>query len=88
MITDAKAQELLVDKALDIVHDEDRLASLSSHIKTLAQHNSADRIVDEIIKISVEKFEDIKKIKDGQVQNILCGNNIITSNEECTRFGQ
>jgi UDP-N-acetylglucosamine--N-acetylmuramyl-(pentapeptide) pyrophosphoryl-undecaprenol N-acetylglucosamine transferase len=51
MITDAKAQEQLVDSALDIVHDETRLASLSSHIKTLAQHNSADRIVDEIIKI-------------------------------------
>ena len=51
MITDANAQEQLVDKVLEILHDEEKLTSLSEHIKTLAQHNSADRIVDEIIKI-------------------------------------
>lgn len=51
MIPDNDAEKRLVKEALEIVKNENRLESLSEHIRSLAQPHSADRIVDEIIKI-------------------------------------
>ncbi len=51
MVPDAEAEEQLVPVALNVVENENRLKSLSEHIAELAQPNSADRIVDEIMKI-------------------------------------
>jgi len=51
MVPDAEAGEQLVPVALNVVENENRLKSLSEHIAKLAQPNSADRIVDEIIRI-------------------------------------
>lgn len=51
MVTDADAEEQLVPVALNMIGNEERLNALSQHIGLLAQHDSADRIVDEIVKI-------------------------------------
>ncbi|MDR2969496.1 MAG: undecaprenyldiphospho-muramoylpentapeptide beta-N-acetylglucosaminyltransferase [Tannerellaceae bacterium] len=51
MIPDAEAPEQLVSVALNVAGNEERLKSLSEHISLLAQHNSTERIVDEIIRI-------------------------------------
>lgn len=55
MIMDKDAEQQLVSKALEIVHDDTRLHVLSKNIATLAHHQSAERIVDEIIKIIDKK---------------------------------
>lgn len=54
MIADKDAEQQLVPIALKVVHDNQRLRTLSDNIATLAQHQSAERIVDEIVKI-IEK---------------------------------
>lgn len=54
MIADKEAEGMLISTALEVMRDEDRLHSLGQHCKQLAQHNSAERIVDEIVKI-IEK---------------------------------
>lgn len=54
MVADREAERLLVPAALEIVRDEARLASLSTHIAELALEQSAERIVDEIMKIIEE----------------------------------
>lgn len=54
MVTDREAEQKLVSTALEIVRDEARLRSLSKHIAGLAQEQSAERIVDEMVKI-IEK---------------------------------
>lgn len=51
MVPDLDAINTLVPLALEIVHDSARLESLSDNITQLAQHSSAERIVDEIVKI-------------------------------------
>lgn len=51
MISDGEAEARLVDTALDVVHDDGCLRALSRNIERLALHQSADRIVDEIVKI-------------------------------------
>ena len=51
MIADKDAEQHLVTKALEVVHDDDRLSLMSRNIAQLAHHQSADRIVDEIVKI-------------------------------------
>lgn len=55
MIADKDAVEQLIPAALDIVHNTGQLNTLSLNIVQLAQHHSADRIVDEIVKIIEEK---------------------------------
>lgn len=55
MIADKDAEKDLVPTALKIVHDDERLHTLSRNIETLAQRHSADRIVDEIVKIIDKK---------------------------------
>lgn len=51
MVADKDAEQQLVSKALEIVHDDERLRTLSRNIAQLARHQSAERIVDEIVKI-------------------------------------
>lgn len=55
MVTDREAEQQLVSKALEIIHDDACLRTLSRNIETLAQHQSAERIVDEIVKIIDKK---------------------------------
>ena len=54
LVTDKEAEEKLVTTAIEAINDDKRLRSLSEHIGLLAQNQSAERIVDEIIKI-IEK---------------------------------
>lgn len=51
LITDKEAPDKLVPVALQAIRNEEKLNTLSCNIASLAQHNSAERIVDEIIKI-------------------------------------
>lgn len=51
MIADKDAEKELVPMALEVVHDEKRLRTLRRNIEILAQRHSAERIVDEIVKI-------------------------------------
>ncbi len=51
MIADKDSEEKLVDTAIETIKDKSKLESLSANISQLAQMNSADRIVDEVIKI-------------------------------------
>jgi UDP-N-acetylglucosamine--N-acetylmuramyl-(pentapeptide) pyrophosphoryl-undecaprenol N-acetylglucosamine transferase len=51
MISDALAPKLLFDFALEMVRNDDELKKLSENIIQMAQHNSAERIVDEIEKL-------------------------------------
>ena len=51
MIADKDAVEKLVPTALQIVADDEQLSTLSRNIEQLAQRHSAERIVDEIVKI-------------------------------------
>lgn len=51
MLTDNNADQLLFDIALSLVKNDRELNSLRENILKLAQHNSAERIVDEIEKI-------------------------------------
>ena len=54
MIADKDAERELVPTALRLVGDADRLAALSRNIQGMAQRHSAERIVDEIVRI-IEK---------------------------------
>lgn len=51
MIADKDAGAQLVSTALEVVHDTERLNTLSRNISELALHHASDRIVDEIVKI-------------------------------------
>ncbi|MDR1624008.1 MAG: undecaprenyldiphospho-muramoylpentapeptide beta-N-acetylglucosaminyltransferase [Tannerellaceae bacterium] len=53
-VADRDAEQELISLALAIVRDEALLSSLGEHIRTLALPDSAERIVDEIVKI-IEK---------------------------------
>lgn len=55
MIADKDARQQLVPTALDLVHDEKSLSLLSRNIHAMAHHQSAERIVDEIVKIIERK---------------------------------
>lgn len=55
MVTDKDAEEQLVVKALETVHDTALLDSLSHNILGMAQRNSSERILDEILKIINKK---------------------------------
>lgn len=51
-VKDSEAPSLLIDKAINIVSDEQKLTSLSENIKKLGLKNSADVIADEVIKLA------------------------------------
>lgn len=55
MIRDSASVRDIFETALDMINDDERLESLSKNIFNLAQHNSAQRIVDEIEKIITKK---------------------------------
>ena len=54
MVRDSEANAELVATALELIQNEEKLQSLSKNIAQLAERNSAQRIVDEIVKI-IEK---------------------------------
>jgi UDP-N-acetylglucosamine--N-acetylmuramyl-(pentapeptide) pyrophosphoryl-undecaprenol N-acetylglucosamine transferase len=51
LVKDIEAYDILVKKALETINDNDKLKSLSDNILKLAQHDSANRIVDEAIRL-------------------------------------
>lgn len=51
LVSDKEARQHLVSKALEIAYDDARLLALSNHITSLAQRHSAERIVDEVMRI-------------------------------------
>ena len=51
LVTDANAEQQLFSVALNLVQNAAKLLELSANISHHAQHNSADRIVDEIAKL-------------------------------------
>lgn len=53
-VKDAEAHDALMPLALQTVHDAQRLASLAQHIAQLAQHQSAERIAKEVLKLMEE----------------------------------
>lgn len=54
MIPDRESISRLIPMAMDIIHDEAKLKNLSENIAKLAEPNSADRIVEAVMKI-IEK---------------------------------
>ena len=55
MIADKDAESKLIDCILNMIHDQKQLEILSKNIYQQARHQSADRIVDEIVKIIKNK---------------------------------
>ena len=55
LVRDADAETRLVPTALELIQDNERLCQLSEHIEQMAQRHSAERIVDEIVKIIENK---------------------------------
>lgn len=55
MVRDAESVANLIPLALKTIQDENRLQSLSVNILTLAEPNSADRIVDQIVQVLTSK---------------------------------
>lgn len=51
-VKDADAPDMLLDKALEIVHDDAKLASLTENIKKLGLKDSADVIANEVVKLA------------------------------------
>ena len=51
MIADKESEQKLIPAALGLINNKEKLNSLSDNILKLAQYNSADRIVDEMVKI-------------------------------------
>ena len=51
LITDKEARERLVPEALSLVNDDAALSTMSNNIATMAQRNSAQRIVEEACRI-------------------------------------
>ena len=53
-VKDADAPTVLIKKAVEIVEDAQKLASMSENIKKLGLKNSADVIADEVIKLATK----------------------------------
>ena len=51
LVKDVEAKEKLVDTALEIINNDSKLKELSKNIETLAEKDSAERIVNEIEKL-------------------------------------
>lgn len=54
MIKDADANEKLIAEALLLINDDDALKSLCKNIYKMADHNSAQRIAEEVLRIVAE----------------------------------
>ena len=51
LIKDVEARDQLVNKALELISNEEELAALSRNILLMAEKDSADRIVEEVMKL-------------------------------------
>lgn len=51
MIKDAVAMEQLVDKSIELIHNDAELSKMSKNILKLAEKDSADRIAEEVMKL-------------------------------------
>lgn len=54
LVKDSEAADKLVSTALELIKDDEKLASLHTNILTLAQTDSARRIAEEVIKLAHE----------------------------------
>lgn len=54
LVRDIEAQDLLIENALRVIHNDDKLNRLSKNILTLAERNSAQRIAEEVIRLAEE----------------------------------
>jgi len=55
MIKDSEAVEKLANEALTLIHDDEKLTDLRKNIAKLAEADSASRIADEIIKLTIKE---------------------------------
>ncbi len=55
MIKDSDAKEKLVDTALQLVFDHNKLKQLSTNVSNLALRNSAERIAEEVIQLAANQ---------------------------------
>ena len=53
-VPDREAEQQLIQTAIRLLGDKEKLNALSEHIASLAQYSSAERIVDEVVKL-IEK---------------------------------
>ncbi|WP_286756183.1 undecaprenyldiphospho-muramoylpentapeptide beta-N-acetylglucosaminyltransferase [Roseivirga sp. UBA838] len=51
LVKDVEAREVLIDRAIELLKDEQKKAQLSKNIKAMAKPNAANEIVDEIVKL-------------------------------------
>ena len=51
-VADAKAKEELVSKAIEVVNDEEKIASLEKNIEKMGRPNAAEEIADEVIMLA------------------------------------
>lgn len=57
LVKDLDAEDLMMKTALETIVDDEKLKSLSENILKLAQKDSANRIVDEVMKIVMNKWK-------------------------------
>lgn len=55
-VKDAEAPSVLIKRAIEIIRNDDKLASLSKNIKTMGLKDSADIIADEVIKLATRQW--------------------------------
>ncbi len=55
-VKDSEAPTILIDKAIEIANDEQKLDTLSANIKKLGLKNSADVIADEVVKLARKQW--------------------------------
>ncbi len=52
LVTDIEASEKLIDVALELIKDEEKIKSLENNISQMAPVNATEKIVDEILKLT------------------------------------
>lgn len=57
LVKDIEAENMLITKALDLISDNEKLRNLSENILKLAQHDSAKRIAEEVIRLREKNKE-------------------------------
>lgn len=55
LIKDSEASEVLLAKAMKLIHDEERCKKLEKHIKALGKPDAAEEIADELLSLIKEK---------------------------------
>ena len=51
LVKDSEAREVLIQRAIELINNQDQKMGLSKNIKALAKPNAAEEIVDEIVKL-------------------------------------